>query len=155
MPRENKKRGRRAEARDKKRKLQDGAETRHDTKRPRTDITVSFVPATTGEEDDATMELGGMEPRGSHETVGEQDFFGLLTEEEQEYFTRAGELLELNSFEGGGDERRIFVRNLYREMCGKEMKVACSQSCSRLMERLILLSEPEELKGLWTAWSGQ
>jgi nucleolar protein 9 len=153
MPRENKKRGRRVDAKDKKRKFQDGAEIENDVKRPRMDDSLGFVPATR-DGDDAEMKFDGVEPGDSHEMVGEQVFFGLLTEEEQEYFARAGELLELNNIEGG-DERRVFVRNLYKEMNGKEMKVACSQSCSRLMERLILVSGPEELKDLWTAWSGQ
>ena len=38
---------------------------------------------------------------------------------------------------------------------GKELKLANSQSCSRLMERLILLSTPNQLKDLFQKFSGQ
>ncbi|KAM3081254.1 Nucleolar protein 9 [Clarireedia jacksonii] len=70
--------------------------------------------------------------------VAERPFYGLLEDEEQEYFRRADELLELNDFPSA-EERSLFLANVYREAKGKELKLACSQSCSRLMERLILL----------------
>ncbi|MBE7182397.1 MAG: hypothetical protein INR71_14535, partial [Terriglobus roseus] len=85
---------------------------------------------------------------------GDAPFVGLLDEEEQEYFKRADDMLELNQFEGP-DERSLFLANVYREADGKELKLANSQSCSRLLERLILLSTPDQLKNLFQKFSGQ
>jgi nucleolar protein 9 len=83
----------------------------------------------------------------------ERPFFGLLEDEEQEYFRRADELLELNDFPSA-EERSLFLANVYKEAEGKELKIANSQSCSRLMERLILLSTPEQKKKLFGKFSG-
>ncbi|KAF2100010.1 PLP-dependent transferase [Rhizodiscina lignyota] len=83
----------------------------------------------------------------------ETPFYGLLDEEEQEYFKRADDLLELNQFEGP-EERGVFLANVYREAEGKELRLANSQSSSRLLERLILLSSPGQLKGLFQKFSG-
>ncbi|KAL2186302.1 ARM repeat-containing protein [Thermothelomyces heterothallicus CBS 203.75] len=83
----------------------------------------------------------------------EREFFGMLGEQEQEYFRHADELLELNDFPSA-EERHIFLQNVYREARGKELKLASSQSCSRLMERLILLSTPRQKKRLFGAFAG-
>ncbi|PSN62519.1 putative rRNA processing protein Nop9 [Corynespora cassiicola Philippines] len=80
-------------------------------------------------------------------------FYGMLDEDEQEYFKRADELLELNQF-ADPEERALFLENVYKEADGKELKIAHSQGCSRLMERLILLSTPAQLKGLFQKFSG-
>ena len=72
----------------------------------------------------------------------------MLDEEEQEYFRRAGDMLETNAF-GDPEERNLFLASVYREADGKELKIAQSQSCSRLMERLIQLSTSEQLKTLF------
>ncbi|RDA85228.1 hypothetical protein CP532_3276 [Ophiocordyceps camponoti-leonardi (nom. inval.)] len=80
-------------------------------------------------------------------------FFGLLSDEEQEYFRSADEMLELNQFPSAED-RDLFVENVYREAEGKELKLASSQSCSRLMERLIQLSTTAQKKHLFNAWAG-
>jgi nucleolar protein 9 len=83
----------------------------------------------------------------------ERPFYGMLEDEEQEYFRRADELLELNDFPSP-EERAMFLANVYREAEGKELKIANSQSCSRLMERLILLSTAEQKKKLFERFSG-
>ncbi|PFH55877.1 hypothetical protein XA68_17471 [Ophiocordyceps unilateralis] len=83
----------------------------------------------------------------------EKDFFGLLSDEEQEYFRSADEMLELNQFPSNED-RDLFIENIYREAQGKELKLASSQSCSRLMERLIQLSTTAQKKHLFEAWAG-
>jgi len=88
------------------------------------------------------------------EPPGETPFYGLLDEGEQEYFRRADEMLEVNQF-ADAEERCLFLTNVYREANGKELKIASSQSCSRLMERLILLSTPNQLKTLFGKFSGQ
>ncbi|KAK4463293.1 hypothetical protein QBC42DRAFT_69276 [Cladorrhinum samala] len=83
----------------------------------------------------------------------EREFFGMLADQEQEYFRRADELLELNDFPSD-EERHIFLQNVYKEARGKELKLASSQSCSRLMERLILLSSTKQKKRIYDAFAG-
>jgi len=96
-------------------------------------------------------ELPGNEVNVSDAT--ERPFFGLLDDQEQEYFRHADELLELNDFPSA-EERSLFLANVYKEAEGKELKIANSQSCSRLMERLILLSTPDQKKKLFEKFSG-
>lgn len=85
--------------------------------------------------------------------VPEREFFGMLADEEQEYFRSADEKLETNDF-GSDEDRGYFLQSLYREAEGKELKLASSQSCSRLMERLILLSNTRQKKRLFEAFAG-
>ena len=146
MPKEHKKRGRREE---KKRKCEEEQEAPLSTKRQK-----SYDP-------DAEVEiiLDGNEPRydENHESAtgpGEIQFYGLLDEDEQEYFKRADSLLELDQFQDA-EERSLFLANVYKEAKGKELKIANSQSCSRLLERLILMSTPSQLKALFQKFSGQ
>ncbi|KAI4174521.1 MAG: hypothetical protein LQ343_002278 [Gyalolechia ehrenbergii] len=143
MPKEHKKRGRREE---KKRKR--GQEDEFPTsKRPKSnkgseaDIIVDHDPHHNGAD------------YLSLEAPGEIPFYGLLDEEEQEYFKRADTILELNQF-NDAEEWELFLANVYQEASGKELKIASSQSCSRLMERLILMSTPEQLKVLFRTFSG-
>jgi nucleolar protein 9 len=152
MPREHKaKRGRREEKKEEKelkRKRERGEDDapRHKKQKsqdPTEDIDVQmtgldndYIPL---EEEDAG--------------AAERPFYGMLEDEEQEYFRRADELLELNDFPSE-DERSLFLENVYREADGKELKIACSQSCSRLMERLILLSSVEQKKKLFEKFGG-
>ncbi|EKG17029.1 hypothetical protein MPH_05718 [Macrophomina phaseolina MS6] len=147
MPKENKKRGRREER--KKRKLehhQDDDENQN--KRSRLEDQDNFVALGNGH----TENLGG-EQQDQAGLGGDMVFYGMLDEEEQEYFKRADELLELNQFEDL-ESRALFLANVYREADGKELKLANSQSCSRLMERLIQLSDVKQLKVLFQKFSG-
>jgi nucleolar protein 9 len=101
-------------------------------------------------------------PVGDHEEdmsvayppAEERVFFGMLDDEEQEYFKRADEMLELDQFVDP-DERKLFIESVYREADGKELKIAHSQSCSRLMERLIRVSNASQLKNLFQKFSGK
>ncbi|CAK7229911.1 Nucleolar protein 9 [Sporothrix curviconia] len=109
---------------------------------------------TGGDENNVQMaDYGDYGENGDGEN-GETEFFGLLTDSEHEYFRRADELLELNDFPGGDDERRVFLANVFREARGKELKVASSQSCSRLMERLIQVASVRQKKRLFAAFRG-
>ncbi|EGS22206.1 uncharacterized protein CTHT_0017230 [Thermochaetoides thermophila DSM 1495] len=90
-------------------------------------------------------------PRGAGNF--QREFFGMLGDQEQEYFRHADEMLELNDFPTPED-RALFLQNVYREARGKELKLASSQSCSRLMERLILLSSTAQKKRLFGAFAG-
>lgn len=148
MPKEHKKRGRREE---KKRKREDDNESGLWSSKKLKDENHN------AEEVEIILD-GNDAARHSHlvlqEPLGETPFYGLLDEEEQEYFRRADEMLEVNQF-ADAEERNLFLTNVYREANGKELKIASSQSCSRLMERLILLSTPQQLKALFGKFSGQ
>ncbi len=146
MPKERKKRGRREE---KKRKHEEELELSSSTKRQKS------------EHSEAEVEIivDADEPRydENYEATtgpGEIQFYGLLDEDEQEYFKRADSMLELDQF-ADAEERSLFLANVYKEANGKELKIANSQSCSRLMERLILMSTPSQLKALFQKFSGQ
>lgn len=106
--------------------------------------------ANDGNQEDGLEGAAGAGGGGGH---FEREFFGMLAEQEQEYFRRADELLELNDFPSE-EERRIFLQNVYKEARGKELKLASSQSCSRLMERLILLSSTKQKKRIYDAFAG-
>ncbi|EPE35329.1 ARM repeat-containing protein [Glarea lozoyensis ATCC 20868] len=149
MPKENKhSRGRRKEEKDKKRKREDSCDGDVvDGKRQKTptsfeDPEVNFIGL-----DNAPQNEDASAP------VTERPFYGMLEDEEQEYFRRADELLELNDFPTT-EERDLFLENVFREAEGKELKIACSQSCSRLMERLILLSSTKQKKKLFGVFAG-
>ncbi|KAH6637458.1 armadillo-type protein [Boeremia exigua] len=149
MPTENRKRGRREEKK-RKREQQDADKDAKRTKRE------EHVEATLQQYDDAHQ------PPVEHSTFqddavdvsgpGAMPFYGMLDEDEQEYFKRADEMLELNQF-ADADERAMFLANVWKEADGKELKIANSQSCSRLMERLIILSTPDQLKHLFQKFS--
>jgi nucleolar protein 9 len=153
MPKEHRKRGRREE---KKRKLQELADDDNDLdahqKRPRTAETdgdrehAASAANAAAADDEVDM---AVEPNGQ-----DRPFYGLLDEDEQEYFRRADDVLELNQFQDP-KERDLFIANVFREADGKELKMACSQSCSRLMERLIYLSAPAQLKLLFRKFSNK
>ncbi|KAK4231966.1 armadillo-type protein [Podospora fimiseda] len=162
----------RDEKRAKKRGLENAAEEEKqvlDAKRQRHDDydpTADFIPLDEDEPDrvdkskkkkkahDDTQEDGGFEHGGAGGGGSfEREFFGMLAEQEQEYFRRADELLELNDFPSE-EERHMFLQNVYKEARGKELKLASSQSCSRLMERLILLSSTKQKKRIYDAFAG-
>lgn len=158
MPKENKKRGRRMEGT--KRKHEEAEEDpslAQDIKRQKSTDEIkeeedglqnghSYVP----------LENGGADGEGADSAYPALDkpFYGMLDEEEQEYFKHADEMLETNAFEDA-EQRELFLGNVWREAEGKELKIANSQSCSRLMERLIQLSTPAQLKGLFRHFYGK
>jgi nucleolar protein 9 len=145
MPRENKNRGRREE---KKLKRKAEATENIQNKRQKADELLDELRAPPAENalSDNVLE-------GEEEVKEERPFYGMLADEEQEYFRRADEMLELNDFPSPED-RSLFLASVYREADSKELKIACSQSCSRLMERLILLSTPDQKKQLFEKFSG-
>ncbi|KAK8254465.1 armadillo-type protein [Phyllosticta capitalensis] len=148
MPKENRKRGRREER--KKRKLDHIAteDDSHQTKRYKAEDNDNYLPlAEPAVQDPQHAEFSAQAP------PGEAVYYGMLDDEEQDYFKRADETLELNQF-GDAEERSLFLANVYREADGKELKIANSQSCSRLMERLIQLSDATQLKNLFQKFSG-
>ncbi|KAI1280204.1 pumilio-family RNA binding repeat domain-containing protein [Xylaria sp. FL0933] len=83
----------------------------------------------------------------------EREFFGMLSDQEQEYFRSVDEQLDLDSFPSQ-EERQLFLASVFAEAQGKELKLACSQSCSRLMERLILMANTRQKKKLFEQFAG-
>ncbi|KAH8727148.1 armadillo-type protein [Phaeosphaeriaceae sp. PMI808] len=146
MPKEHKKRGRREEQQQRQKKRKHEQEDGDlGSKRAKKDDIVDHV------------EDGG-EAWQQNEAVdvtrpGEMTYYGMLDDDEQEYFKRADEMLELNQFEDA-EARKLFLDSVYKEANGKELKIANSQSCSRLLERLILLSSPDQLKNLFQKFNG-
>lgn len=135
MPREKKKRGRRMN--DKKRRHEDDAEL-NDNKRRKSDSEIQSQE----ELNDAVS------------SKPERPFFGLLDEEEQSFFHHADETLQADTF-SGPEDKEAFLRSVYREAEGKELRLANSQSCSRLLERLILQSSAEQCQKLFEEFSGK
>ncbi|KAI8631500.1 pumilio-family RNA binding repeat domain-containing protein [Xylariaceae sp. FL1651] len=78
----------------------------------------------------------------------EREFFGMLSDQEQEYFRSVDEQLDIDNFPSQ-EEQQLFLASVFAEAQGKELKLACSQSCSRLMERLILMSNTRQKKKLF------
>lgn len=144
MPKEHRKRGRREE---KKRKREEEEGNNEPSKRQKSQDAEEQL-------EDYRGGLVEQEEQVPYAGPGELPFYGLLDEDEQEYFKRADSMLEVNQF-ADPEERDLFLANVYKEASGKELKIANSQSCSRLMERLILLSTPSQLKALFQKFSGQ
>lgn len=155
MPTENRKRGRREE----KKRKREQHDAGHDGKRHKREDLVEQVLQ---QYDDAHPAQPYAEEQNPYQDEaidgvtrpGAIPFYGMLDDDEQEYFKRADEMLELNQF-ADADERSMFLASVWKEADGKELKIANSQSCSRLMERLILLSTPEQLKRLFQKFSSQ
>ena len=145
MPKENKKRGRREEKKRKREEEEDVAQTKRQKSEAAEDE-VEIIDDSNGDQQEHSQD--------AYTGPGEIPFYGLLSEDEQEYFKRADSLLELNQF-ADAEERDLFLANVYREANGKELKIANSQSCSRLMERLILMSSLAQLKALFQKLNGQ
>jgi nucleolar protein 9 len=150
MPKEKKKRGRRDQ--NKKRKLIGAEENsnkrrRHSHDEPGVEHPVATDAGQSEETDPHAIADAYPQP-------GDMPYYGMLDEEEQEYFRSADEMLELNQF-SSLEDRETFLNSVYKEAEGKELKLANSQSCSRLMERLIQLSSTTQLKGLFQKFSGQ
>jgi nucleolar protein 9 len=145
MPKEHKKRGRREE---KKRKHEDEPDGKASKRRKSQDAEedVEIIVDNEGP--------GHFEDNAADLRLGQIPFYGMLDDEEQEYFKRADSMLELNQF-ANQEERELFLANVYKEANGKELKIANSQSCSRLLERLIVMSKPVQMKALFQRFSGQ
>jgi hypothetical protein len=150
MPQPHKKRGRRMEG--KKRKL-DGGEDDPEIPEGSSKRRKSVVDASNNEDEFTSMDIQDESLDGAYPRP-ERPFFGVLDDEEQEYFKRTDDMLETNAF-SDAEERDLFLSNVYREADGKELKMAQSQSCSRLMERLIQMSSAAQLKTLFRKFSGK
>lgn len=156
MPKEHKKRGRRADQKKRKLEQDDDEQSTKRTKHHDADEAADYVALEEegqgeGFQQDEYMEEADTRVPGQ---PGDMPFYGMLDEEEQQYFKQADDMLELNEF-ADPEDRSTFLASVYKEAEGKELKLANSQSCSRLMERLIMLSTLEQLKNLFQEFSEQ
>lgn len=145
MPRENKKRGHREEAKKRKREENDHG-TNGTPKRVKPLKEIDHIPIDNddGQYAEQAAQLPDYEPT----------FYGLLTEEEEEYFKQADATLEADQFTDT-EERNLFLSNVYHEAEGKELKMAINSSCSKTLERIMILSTPSQLKAIFKAFSGK
>lgn len=141
MPQVHKARGRRADKKRKREEEENESEIERSALNSTNDGDINFD---SHDFPDATTREGPLDV----------PFYGMLGEEEQEYFKRADSMLELNQFTSV-EERNHFLTSVYEEAKGKELKIANSQSCSRLLERLICVSNPIQLKALFQTFNGQ
>lgn len=81
-------------------------------------------------------------------------FFGLVSDEELEYFKTAESTLAVDGF-ANNEEKKGFVASVLEEAKGKELKLMTNQICSKLVERLVLEASPSELKRLAKVVEGQ
>ena len=145
MPKELKKRGRRAAKQRKEVSENEGPPS----KKRRTDSAEqNFTIKGDAGDDFITF---GEESYGDKQQGPQATFYGLLTEDEQEYFASVNNKIIANDFEHDED-RTNFIDAVYRETAGKEIKIASSQSCSRYLEKIIRLSTPNQLRSLFLAF---
>lgn len=145
MPQENKKRGRRMK---RKHEAEEDSTVPESSKRRKSsdiqkedDHVATLTPADDG--------LEAAYPSA------ERPFFGMLDAEEQEGFKRALETLDDDDAFPDEEARQTFLTKLFADIEGMELKIAQSQGCSRLMEKLIQLSTPAQLKKFFQAFSGK
>lgn len=86
--------------------------------------------------------------------AADSGFYGLLDEQEQEYFRRVDEVLEAGAWGDDDEQKRLFIANTFKEIGNKELKLASSQGCSRLLEKLISMSTGPQLKQLFRVFTG-
>lgn len=160
MPREKQKRGRRAEAKareDETKRKRDDAPEDPVAKRmkPSADADADETPADPYHETADYIPFDAEEQQEDEDNVqsGDTPFYGLLDADEQEYFSRANEVLDSNQFHDA-EERNLFIESVYQEANGKELKIACSQGCSRLMEKLISMSDVRQIRRIFSKFIG-
>lgn len=83
------------------------------------------------------------------EKVPKVPFFGLVDSNELTYFKQAESTLNIDAFESN-EEKLGFVSSVLEETKSKELKLITNQICSKLMERLILLSNDKQLKEIFS-----
>jgi nucleolar protein 9 len=148
MPQENKKRGRWADKKRKREQYEEGEISFNEH--------YSGAPEQANQDGHFTVqgETGDdFISFGQRPSVDDTPFYGLLDQQEQEYYANVNAKLELNDFESSED-KAMFLDAVYRESHGKELKIASSQSCSRYLERIIRFSSVEEVKGLFGKFVG-
>ncbi|KAI0475592.1 ARM repeat-containing protein [Xylariaceae sp. FL0804] len=127
-----------------------GAEANKSAKRQRLN---QDAPEDNGDDDVPAFADGHEEQQGLHQGRPDREFFGMLSDEEQEYFRSVDEQLDIDDFPSQ-EERQLYLANVFAEAQGKELKLACSQSCSRLMERLVEMADTRQKKKIFMQFGG-
>lgn len=155
MPQEKKKRGRREEKASRKRKPNDESEKPSKRLKPEDHQAEVFDDelVVSGNAGDDFISFNIPPPQGVEAPAIEEEFHGLLDPQEQEYYANINNKIVANDFESEED-RVLFIDAVHRETEGKELKVASSQSCSRYLEKIILLSTPLQLRSLFSKFLG-
>ncbi|KAF2862182.1 PLP-dependent transferase [Piedraia hortae CBS 480.64] len=150
MPQQHKKRGRRMKrtASERGEDASPVADGHRDVKRRKSSIDPRYLP------DRRLVEFEQNQDVVQEDEAPEQEvaFFGQLDADEIEFFQRADEELAESSFENDED-KQAYLERVHKDMEGKELKIAQSQSCSRFMERIIQLSNVVQVKSLFQAFS--
>jgi nucleolar protein 9 len=147
MPKQNKKRGRRSE---RKREPEDRSGEQVESKRVKYDEEAEPQDESLAENADYMP----LDEGGGTVKVNDAPFYGMLDEQESEYFRKTGEMLELNQF-NGPEDRDDFIQSIHNQLEGKELKLAFSQGTSRVLEKIIKVSTPAQLKKLFKVFSGK
>ena len=162
MPRAKKRRGKYDEIREKRRKEGDDAARDNSKRRKLNDGNGVAAHETANEEYffEDTEPADDVNPYGSamidatvqnSETANDgMVYYGLLNEDEQAYYANVNTKIVANDFEDD-DDKTSFIHAIYRESKGKEMMLASSQSCSRYLERVIKVSNAEQLREFFEA----
>jgi nucleolar protein 9 len=153
MPKENKQRGR---FKDKKRKRDEFEKGNSSVKENYAPEALQFAESgdvkVHGDAGDDFISFGPNVGQ-DRSTLDDMPFYGLLDQQEQDYYANVNAKLEVNDFESPED-KGIFLDAVYRESQGKELKIASSQSCSRYLERLIHVSSVEQVRALFGKFVG-
>ena len=157
MPREVKKRGRRQHDKEKERKRKATEKYHRSAKRFKTEHVADEESAdavdVSGDAGDDFIGISVEQPEGARGEQDETQFYGLLEPQEQEYYANVNNKIVANDFDSPED-RATFIKAVHRETEDKEIKVASSQSCSRYLEKIIMLSTPEQLRRLFSKFLG-
>lgn len=173
MPKATKVRGRRAEAQ-KKKQEEIRLSSRKDRRRPKeddddfdvddfnsTELKV-FETADDYEKDQEMKDAESASEKGEEEEEGTENgkannnegiFFGLVDRQELEYFKQAESTMAVDGF-GSPEERTGFINGVFEEIRGKELKLVTSQICSKLIERLILTADDDQLRSIFSSFIG-
>lgn len=153
MPRTKKKRGRFDEVRERKEnKHSETAEDNAKRRKLNHDDSQEFNEQAQYFFEDTTADTNAIDTN-AESTNDEVVFHGLLDDQEQSYYANVNTKIVANDFEDE-DEKVAFVNAVYRESSAKEMKLASSQSCSRYLERLLKISNAEQLRDFLEAIMG-
>ncbi|PIA18352.1 ARM repeat-containing protein [Coemansia reversa NRRL 1564] len=94
-----------------------------------------FYFDTTAKEDDSDSQTEKVTPAS----------YGLVNPDLQAYFKSCEGMLDSPDFETGED-RALFVNNLYNEMKGYELQLTTDHECSRILEKLFRISSEYQIK---------
>lgn len=94
---------------------------------------------------DSTQEDASIVQSRSNELEKRSTFFGLVDSNELDYFKQAEATLNIDTFENE-EEKNAFIKSVLEEAKGKELKLVTNQICSKLMERLALFGDKQQVK---------